>query len=75
MNRKKYKMAREETKLAVTTAKTTTFERLYVEFEDKNRDKNLYRLANAREKRAHDLDQVKCTKDEDDKVLVEETLI
>lgn len=34
----------------------------------------MYRLAYAREGRARVPDQVKCIKDEDDKVLMEETL-
>jgi len=35
----------------------------------------LYRLTKARERKARDLDQVKCIKDEEGNVLVEETSI
>lgn len=48
--KERYKMAK-EAKLAVTPAKTTTFERLYVVLENKGGRKKLYRLAKAREKR------------------------
>ncbi|KAF3638604.1 hypothetical protein FXO37_24292 [Capsicum annuum] len=60
MNKEEYKAARREAKLAVTAAKTTTFESL---------------LAKAKEQRACDLDQVKCIKGEDGTVLVEDALI
>ncbi|XP_059310895.1 uncharacterized protein LOC132062320 [Lycium ferocissimum] len=48
---------------------------VFGELEDKSMDKKLYQLAKERERRACDLDQVKCIKDEDGRVLVEDTLI
>ncbi|XP_016461342.1 uncharacterized protein LOC107784693 [Nicotiana tabacum] len=68
----RYKLARKEAKLAVMTAKTASFERLYKDIGGKRGDKNMYKLAKIRERKAWDLDQVWCIKDEDSRVLVEE---
>lgn len=74
-NKEINKAARITTKLAVTEAKMTTFERLYVALGDKEGDKKLYWLAKMRERKDRYQDQVECIKNEDDKILTDDILI
>lgn len=62
-NNERYKTIKKEAWMMVSMAKTTAFEHLYGELEDKSGEKKLYWLVKARERKARDLDQVRCTKD------------
>ncbi|KAH1257526.1 Transposon TX1 uncharacterized protein [Glycine max] len=68
----KYKIARNETKKAVSEARAQAFDRLYQALGTRDGERSIYRLDKGRERKTRDLDQVKCVKDEEGKVLVHE---
>ncbi|RZC31475.1 Pentatricopeptide repeat-containing protein [Glycine soja] len=68
----KYKIARNETKKAVSEARAQAFDGLYQALGTRDGERSIYRLAKGRERKTRDLDQVKCVKNEEGKVLVHE---
>ncbi|KAL5155233.1 LINE-1 retrotransposable element ORF2 protein [Glycine soja] len=68
----KYKIARNETKKAVSEVRAQAFDGLYQALGTRDGERSIYRLAKGRERKTIDLDHVKCVKDEEGKVLVHE---
>ncbi|VFQ65628.1 unnamed protein product [Cuscuta campestris] len=73
--RVEYKKARKEAKLEVMMAKNAAFERLYKDIEEKGSVNPLFRLAKVRERKARDLEHVRCVKGSDGRVLVESAMV
>ena len=71
-NWEKYKTTKRETKKEVSEARARAFDGLYQSLDTKAGERGIYKLAKGRERRTRDLDQVKCIKDDEGKVLVTE---
>ena len=59
----------------IAIAKNAAYERLYQKLETKKGEKDAFKLSTVRERRTKDLGNVRCIKDEDGKVLLEEAVI
>jgi len=70
-----YKDTKKVAKKVVAMAKNKAYERLYQKLETKESEKDVFKLARARERKSRDLGCVGCIKGEDGRVLVEETEI
>jgi len=64
-----YKVARKDAKKAICDAKTLAFSDLYNRLDTKEGERYMYKLAKQRDRSSKDLVQVKCIKDEDQKIL------
>ena len=53
-------------------AKGRTYEDLYQHLSTKEEEKDMYRMAMARDRKTRDFNQVKCIKDEREQLLVKE---
>jgi len=59
----------------VAVAKNNAYERLYQKLNSKKGEDEVFKLVRARERRIKDLSSVRCIKDEDDQILVEDTKV
>ena len=71
-NIEKYKVAKKTAKQVVSEAKGWAYEDLYRRLSTKEEEKDIYRMARARDRKTRDFSQVKCIKDEREKLLVKE---
>ena len=74
-NIEKYKVAKKTAKRVVSEAKGWAFEDLYLCLSTKKGDKDIYRMAKARDKKTRGFNQVKCINDEREQLLVKENEI
>ena len=68
----KYKEAKKNAKRAVSAARGKAYDELYEKLGTKEGEMGVYKLAKIRERKTRDLNQVKCIKDEVDRVLVKD---
>jgi hypothetical protein len=71
-NIEKYKVAKKTAKRAVSEVKGRAYEDLYQRLSTKEGEKNIYRMARARDRKTRDFNQVKCIEDEREQLLVKE---
>ena len=74
-NLKNYKEAKKVAKRAISEARSKAYENLYKRLDTKDGERDIYKLAKARERKIRDLNQMKCIKDENQNVLVNEGVI
>jgi hypothetical protein len=67
-----YKIAKRVAKRAVSVAKGQTYDGLYQRLGTKEGEQDIYRMARIREMKTRDINQIKCIKDETDRLLVKD---
>ncbi|CAH9123913.1 unnamed protein product [Cuscuta epithymum] len=71
-NIEEYKEARKRAKKTVKEARGKVNKELYAKLNSKEGEKDIYRLARLRDRRTQDIGKVKCVKDVDQRVLMED---
>jgi len=75
VNKVQYRITKKDAKKAVVVVNNDPYERLYQILNSQEGENEVFKLARARERRTRDLGSVKGIKDEDGKVLVEDTKV
>jgi len=75
VNRVQYRIAKKEAKKAAAVVKNNAYEKLYQRLNSKEGENEVFKLARARERRTRDLCSVRCIKDDDGKVIVEDAKV
>ena len=70
-SRVRYKATKKVAKKAIVVAKSMAYDGLYQKLGTKEGEKEVLKLARAKERKTRDLDVVRCIKDENGKVLSE----
>jgi hypothetical protein len=71
-NVERYKVAKKTVKRAVSEARGQMYDGLYQRLGTKEGEKDIYRMAKSREKKMRDIIQVKCIKDETERLLTKD---
>ncbi|KAG2593613.1 hypothetical protein PVAP13_5NG012530 [Panicum virgatum] len=75
VNIEDYKLAKRVAKRAVSVAKGKAYDDLYQRLDTKEGEKDIYRMVRIRERKTRDINQIKCIKDETDRLLVKDEKI
>jgi hypothetical protein len=71
-NVERYKVAKKTAKRTVSEARSQMYDGLYQRLGTKEREKDIYRMAKSRERKMRDIIQVKCIKDETERLLTKD---
>jgi hypothetical protein len=71
-NVEQYKVAKKTTKRAVSEARGQMYDGLYQRLGTKEGEKDIYRMTKSRERKTRDIIQVKCIKDETERLLTKD---
>jgi hypothetical protein len=71
-NVEQYKVAKKTAKRAMSEARGQMYDRLYQRLGTKEGEKGIYRMAKSRERNTRDIIQIKCIKDEIERLLTKD---